>query len=88
MPESLTRTNDWLYRHIVEDSSTAVIYGDTNGVRAYIVANALSCGLPQLLQRNGLAVPRAGRYIGRLSFSGRLPQRLWPTSVAAGSVRL
>jgi PAS domain-containing protein len=32
MPETFTPTNEWLYRHIVEDSSTAVIYGDANGV--------------------------------------------------------
>lgn len=35
---------------------------------AYIVANALSCGLPQVWQRNGLAALCADRYIGSLSF--------------------
>src|ERR1039457_2736369 len=33
----------------------------------YIVAKARICGLPQAEQRNGFALPRPGRYIGRLS---------------------
>jgi PAS domain S-box-containing protein len=32
MPEIFTPTDDWLYRHIVEDSRVAVIYGDAAGV--------------------------------------------------------
>jgi PAS domain S-box-containing protein len=32
MEKTFTPTNEWLYRHIVEDSGTAVIYGDANGV--------------------------------------------------------
>ncbi len=32
MPETFTLTDDWLYRHIVEDSGLAVIYGDATGI--------------------------------------------------------
>jgi PAS domain S-box-containing protein len=32
MPETFTPTDDWLYRHIVEDSRVAVIYGDAAGI--------------------------------------------------------
>jgi PAS domain S-box-containing protein len=32
MAETFTPTDDWLYRHIVEDSGVAVIYGDAVGV--------------------------------------------------------
>ena len=32
MPETFTPTDDWLYRHIVEDSQVAVIYGDAAGI--------------------------------------------------------
>lgn len=32
MPETFVPSNDWLYRHIVEDSGVAVIYGDAAGV--------------------------------------------------------
>jgi hypothetical protein len=32
MPEAFTPTNEWLYRRIIEDSGTAVVYGDTDGV--------------------------------------------------------
>jgi len=32
MAETFTPTDDWLYRHIVEDSGVAVIYGDAAGV--------------------------------------------------------
>jgi PAS domain S-box-containing protein len=31
MPETFIPTNDWLYRHIVEDSSIEVIYGGAAG---------------------------------------------------------
>jgi PAS domain S-box-containing protein len=31
-PETFTPTDDWLYRHIVEDSRVAVIYGDVAGL--------------------------------------------------------
>jgi PAS domain S-box-containing protein len=31
-PETFTPTDDWLYRHIVEDSRVAVIYGDAAGL--------------------------------------------------------
>ena len=32
MPENFTLTDDWLYKHIVEDSLVAVIYGDAAGI--------------------------------------------------------
>jgi PAS domain S-box-containing protein len=32
MKETFMPTNEWLYRHIVEDSGTAVIYGDADGM--------------------------------------------------------
>jgi PAS domain S-box-containing protein len=32
MPETFTPTDDWLYRQIIDNSSIAVIYGDTSGV--------------------------------------------------------
>jgi hypothetical protein len=32
MAETFTPTDDWLYRHIVEDSGVAVIYGDAAGL--------------------------------------------------------
>ncbi len=32
MPETFTPTDDWLYRHIVDDSRVAVIYGDAAGI--------------------------------------------------------
>ncbi len=32
MPDTFAPTTDWLYQHIVEDSSVAVIYGDAAGV--------------------------------------------------------
>jgi PAS domain S-box-containing protein len=32
MPETFTPTDDWLYRHIVEDSRVAMIYGDAAGI--------------------------------------------------------
>lgn len=32
MKETFTPTNEWLYRHIAEDSGTSVIYGDADGV--------------------------------------------------------
>ena len=32
MPETFKPTDDWLYRHIVEDTQVAVIYGDAGGI--------------------------------------------------------
>jgi PAS domain S-box-containing protein len=32
MKGTFAPTNEWLYQHIVEDSGTAVMYGDAEGV--------------------------------------------------------